>query len=265
MKAAWLTDIHLDFLDAPAVTHFAHQVRDASADIVLISGDIAQAPSIARHLSNLASEVMRPIYFVLGNHDFYHGSVVDVRMRVSALSAQSSGLHWLNDAGVVRLTPRTCLVGHDGWGDGSLGDFHGSRVRLNDFFLIEELAGLRRTELLARLNTLGDEAAEHFRCVLPEALEEAEHVVVLTHVPPFLESAWHDGRYCDVDWLPFFSCQAVGRVLAEFMGRHTTRRMTVLCGHTHGGGTSQILPNLVTVTGPAQYGRPVIQNLFEWT
>jgi hypothetical protein len=136
---------------------------------------------------------------------------------------------------------------------------------LNDFFLIEELAGLRRTELLARLNTLGDEAAEHFRCVLPEALEEAEHVVVLTHVPPFLESAWHDGRYCDADWLPFFSCQAVGRVLAEFMGRHTTRKMTVLCGHTHGGGISQILPNLVTITGPAQYGRPVIQNLFEWT
>ena len=265
MKAAWLTDIHLDFLDAAAVSRFARKVRDASPDIVLISGDIAQAPSIAEHLSNLASEVMRPIYFVLGNHDFYHGSVVDVRMRVRDLSAQSNGLHWMNDAGVVQLTPRTCLVGHDGWGDGRIGDFHSSAVRLNDFLLIEELVGLRREDLLPKLNHLGDEAAMHFRLLLPQALDEAEHVVVLTHVPPFLESAWYAGRYCDADWLPFFCCQAVGHVLAEFMGRHTTRRMTVLCGHTHGGGTSQILPNLVTVTGPAQYGGPVIQDLFEWT
>jgi predicted phosphohydrolase len=264
MKVAWLTDIHLEFLDTAGVSRFARKVREASPDVVLISGDIAQAPTIADHLANLAHEAMRPIYFVLGNHDFYHGSIVGVRTRVRNLSAQSNGLHWLNDAGVVRLTPRTCLVGHDGWGDGRLGDFHSSEVRLNDFLLIEELTGLHREDLLTRLHHLGDEAAEHFRRVLPEALEEAEHVVVLTHVPPFLESSWYDGRYCDADWLPFFSCQAVGNVLAEFMRRHMTRRMTVLCGHTHGGGTSQILANLVTVTGSAQYGRPVIQNLFEW-
>ena len=85
MKAAWLTDIHLEFLDAPAVSRFARKVRDASPDMVLISGDIAQAPSIAEHLSNLASEGMRPIYFLSGNHDFCHGSVVDARMRVSSL------------------------------------------------------------------------------------------------------------------------------------------------------------------------------------
>jgi 3',5'-cyclic-AMP phosphodiesterase len=37
------------------------------------------------------------------------------------------------------LTPNTALVGHDGWGDGRLGDLNWSGVILNDFLLIEEL------------------------------------------------------------------------------------------------------------------------------
>jgi len=264
MKAAWLTDIHLEFLDAVAVSRFARKLRDASPDVVLISGDIAQASSIAAHLSTLAREVTRPIYFVLGNHDFYHGSIADVRTRIGRLCGQSDSLHWLNKAGPVQLAPGTCLVGHDGWGDGRLGDFHGSRVCLNDFLLINELALHRREDLLPRINRLGDEAAEHFRRVLPEALTKADHVVVLTHVPPFVESSWYDGRPCDSEWLPFFACKAVGDVLSDFMRRYPTRRMTVLSGHTHGGGTAAILPNLTTVTGPAEYGNPVIQNVYDW-
>ncbi len=264
MKVAWLTDIHLEFLDAASVFRFARKLRDASPDVVLISGDIAQAPSITDHLSNLAREVMRPIYFTLGNHDFYHGSIRDVRTRVRNLSVQSNDLHWLNDAGVVRLTPGTCLVGHDGWGDGRLGDFHGSDVRLNDFVLIDELAGLRREDLLKVLHRLGDDAAKHFRSVLPEALDTAEHIVVVTHVPPFIEASRYDGGSSDPHWLPFFSCKAVGDVLFEVMSRNPTRRMTVLCGHTHGGGASKLLPNLVTVTGPAEYGSPMIQAIYDW-
>lgn len=264
MKAAWLTDVHLEFLDAAGVARFARVVRDAAPDVVLISGDIGQARSVAAYLEELGQVVAKPIYFVLGNHDFYHGSIADVRARVRSLCARSNGLHWLNDAGVVRLTPSTCLVGHDGWGDGRLGDFRGSGVYLNDFLLIGELTGLGREELLASLNRLGDEAAEHFRRVLPEALDAAGHVVVLTHVPPFVESSWHEGRPSDPDWLPFFSCKAVGDVLHEFMSEYPTRRMTVLCGHTHGGGIAQVLPNLVTVTGSAEYGSPVVQEVFDW-
>ena len=162
------------------------------------------------------------------------------------------------------LTPNTCLVGHDGWGDGRLGDYEHSLVQLNDFRLISELTGLSRSALLGRLNQLGDEAAAHIGSVLSGALQPAEHVVVLTHVPPFKEASWYNGQHCERDWLPFFSCQAVGDVLAGAMRNHPHKRMTVLCGHTHGGGSSEILPNLVTYTGPAEYGRPAIQKVFEW-
>lgn len=264
MKVAWLTDIHLEFLNKATRALFVRSLRDAAPDILLISGDIAQAPSLEEHLTYLAREVMRPIYFVLGNHDFYLGSIAEVRADVRKFTAQENGLHWLGAGGVVRLTNRTNLVGHDGWCDGRLGDYQHSGVRLNDFLLIDELSNLSKEALFETLNRLGDEAAAHFRRTLPEALETADHVVVVTHVPPFRESAWYNGRPCDPYWLPFFSCKAVGDVLSEFMQQYPNRRMTVLCGHTHGGGTSQILPNLTTVTGPAEYRSPVIQTIFDF-
>ncbi len=41
--------------------------------------------------------------------------------------------------------------------------------------------------------------------------------------------------------------------------------MPVLCGHTQGGGEVQMAENLRVVTGPAEYGRPEIQQVFEVT
>ncbi len=212
----------------------------------------------------MESSLQCPVYFVLGNHDFYHGSIADVRTSVSRLVSSSDRLRWLSISGVVKLTAKTCLIGHDGWGDGRHGDFHGSEVELNDFLLIQELSGLPKNDLLAKLQRLGDEAGSHFQALLPQALGMCDHIVVLTHVPPFLEAAWYDGLYCDDDWLPFFSCKAAGDVLKDTMLRCVHQRMTVLCGHTHGGGSSRISANLTSFTGPALYGHPRIQRLFEW-
>jgi predicted phosphohydrolase len=264
MKALWLTDIHLEFLDKATRERFARKLRDAAPDILLISGDISQAPSLEEHLTCLASEVKLPIYFVLGNHDFYRSSIAKVRANVQKFTAQVNGLHWLGGTGVVRLTQKTSLIGHDGWCDGRLGDYGHSGVRLNDFLLIDELSNLSKEALLKTLNRLGDEAAAHFRKALPAALESSEHVVVVTHVPPFRESAWYNGQPSDPFFLPFFSCKAVGDVLSEFMRQHPDRKMTVLCGHTHGGGTAQILPNLTILTGPAEYRSPIIQSIFDF-
>ena len=37
--------------------------------------------------------------------------------------------------------------------------------------------------------------------------------------------------------------------------------MTVLCGHTHSPGEAQVLPNLLVLTGGAEYGRPEVQRV----
>ena len=100
--------------------------------------------------------------------------------------------------------------------------------------------------------------------VLPLALAAHEHVVLLTHVPPFREACWHLGRTSDDDWLPFFTCHAVGEVIRDCLRQHPERRLTVLCGHTHSAGNCRPAENLEVFTGSAEYGSPIVQQVFTW-
>jgi 3',5'-cyclic AMP phosphodiesterase CpdA len=262
VKLAWLTDLHLDFLDRDQdVAAFRYQVAASGADAVLIGGDIAVATTLERTLVEIESCVKRPTYFVLGNHDFYGGSIDRVRSVARGLSRRSPWLRWLPDAGFVPLTDSTGLIGHDSWADGRLGSGSRSELMLNDFFCIEDFQGRTKRQWYEKLAALGDEAAAYFRTALPEALDRREQVVLLTHVPPFREACWHRGRISDDDGLALFACRAVGDVLLEVMRDRSDRRLTVLCGHTHSAGAAQILPNLEVRTGHATYGAPCIQDL----
>ena len=272
-RAVWLSDIHLNFVDSVALTRFAETIDRERADSVLISGDIAQATSLSEYLTFLDRNISAPIYFVLGNHDFYRGSVRGVRKAVSSITANSSRLTYLSNAGLIRLTEKTALIGHDGWADGCLGNFVGSEVILNDYVLIEDFASktpqegdlplLPKADRLSIMQSLAAQAADHFARYLPEALELCEYVVVVTHVPPFREACWYDGKVSNPDYLPHFSCKAVGDVLLEVMGKHPHKQMTVLCGHTHGEGEKLIRPNLRVLTAGALYTEPEIQRILD--
>lgn len=263
MRAVWCNDIHLDFLGPEEVDRFIRSVADESPDAVLVGGDISTAKQITDHLRRMEELIDAPILFVLGNHDYYHGSIQEVRRQVGDLCARSQRLRWLNEIGVYPLSSETALVGHDGWGDAREGNYQESPIELSDFFLIDELVGLQRADLVKVLRALGDESAGHFRAVLPQALATHRKVVVLTHVPPFREATWYDGEISNDDWLPFFCAKAAGDTLKEIMGAHPGRELTVYCGHTHGEGEAEILPNLRVVTGGARYGKPGLQRVLD--
>lgn len=262
-RLAWITDIHLNFVQPSRVESFLQSLSETAVDAVLLSGDIGEANDVVLHLANLTNRLDCPIYFVLGNHDFYRGTMAGVRQKVRALCSACPTLVWLPDAGVVPLSDRSALVGHDGWGDGRLGDYYGSPVVLNDWRFIGDFIDLDAAQRLRRLKALGDEAAASLAILLPSALQQFSNIVVLTHVPPFREACWHEGRISNDYWLPHFTCKALGDVLAKAMAAHPDRQMTVLCGHTHGAGEAWILPNLRVLTGGAVYGQPVIQQVLE--
>ncbi len=260
-RLAWATDIHFEFASVDQIVAFCQTVIAAEPDGLLITGDIGQAQSIERYLHALDKALPMPVYFVLGNHDFYNGSIADVRAAISALTASSAHLRWMPEAGVVQVGGETGLVGHDGWADGRCGDYAASHVMLNDYRLIRELTGLSAPERLSVLNALGDEAAAYLQRVLPEALARYPRVIVLTHVPPFPEASWYQGRISDPGWLPHFCSHAVGDALLGAAEAHPDRELLVLCGHTHGGAGVQIRPNLRVVVGAAEYGQPVMQDV----
>lgn len=262
-RLAWATDIHLDFATDEATAGFCASVAQASGDALLITGDIGEGSSVAGYLAALTARIQVPICFVLGNHDFYGARIRDVRAAVTKLSEANSRLHYLPASGAVALTATTALVGCDGWGDAQLGKGSASSLDIQDHYLIRDLAALPRSERFARQRALGAAEAELVRKVLPEAVEQNDHVIFATHVPPFREACWHQGRISDDDWLPHFTCKAVGDALLEIMRANPTRELTVLCGHTHGAGEVQVLPNLFVRTGGARYGKPALQGVIE--
>jgi predicted MPP superfamily phosphohydrolase len=260
-QLAWATDIHLNFLTREQVEAFCRSIVESEAEALLISGDIAESHNVEPYLRIMELLIQRPIYFVLGNHDYYRGSIAGVRAAMEALTARSPFLRWLPAAGVVELTAQTAIIGHDGWADGRFGDYERSPVMLNDYVLIKELAGLDARARLERLHALGDEAASYLDATLRRALERFANVLLVTHVPPFKEACLYQGRESGDDWLPHFSSAAVGRALLPIMSEHPARKLTVLCGHTHDAGRVLMLPNLEVLTGGARYGSPELQQM----
>lgn len=273
MRLAWATDIHLNFVDEAEARRLCEAARGCAG--LVLTGDIAEADDVERWLCFLQAELGAPVWFVLGNHDFYQGSISAVRARAQALCERQPDLYWMQPAGVVPLTPRTGMVGVDGWGDGVNGDYFGEPgVMLNDFIRIQELREaamgdpppgkvINKVALRRRLMALGEEAAAALEPPLHEALVRFEQVLVLTHVPPFTEACWHEGRISDPAWLPHFTCAAVGRVLRAAAERWPARRIQVLCGHTHGEGVAQLRDNLIVRTGGAEYRRPRLAGVVE--
>ena len=262
MKIIWTNDIHLEFLSDQQLNRFLNSMN-CGADAILIAGDIAQARSLQKYLTQMSSIVTAPVYFVLGNHDFYKGSIRETKTDLKQFLQLTPNLHWLSESGVIKLTDKTALVGHEGWADGRFGHYDYSSVELNDFHLIRELKGLNKAMRLYHMQRLAEESAEHFNKVVPEALEVADHVIVVTHIPPWSSAAWYAGRHSDMEYLPFFSSQIAGQTLMGYMEKNPEKRMTVLCGHTHGGGESQILPNLLCLTGESEYNLPRLQEPIE--
>ncbi|QDV33475.1 metallophosphoesterase family protein [Tautonia plasticadhaerens] len=263
MRLAWATDIHLNFVDRETAGRFCEEVEGSGADRLVISGDIAESFDLGETLGFLADRLPCPIDFVLGNHDYYGSRIADIRAAMAEVTRRITPLNWLPESGVLSICPEVALLGHDGWGDARLGDFAGSTIRLNDYRLIGELSGLDRMSLARVLRSLGDEAASFARRALPHALQRHRSAIFATHVPPFRESCVFKGRVANDEWAPHFSCGSLGDALVEVMTRSPDRRLLVLCGHVHNPAVARILPNLVAMTGGAEYRRPEVCRVFD--
>ena len=298
MKLAWTSDLHLVFLKPSSnatetgLLTWLERLARQSFDALAISGDISEAPHLHRHLELLESYVQRPIYFVLGNHDYYRSSIKEVLPALSGFLSGTTYLHCLDLMEFVELTPDTALMGHGCWGDGGYGDFFSSRVMLNDWKVIEELRKWRRgpwrlacmprcgachQEILKRpvvpedldresmaqqLRILGQRAADHIRSVLPKALEARPNVVLLTHAPPFAPRSVRTKISWDW-WAPHAGCKAAGDAIEEIMDGFPQCQLLILSGHVHSASCIQITRNIEQRTAAAQYGEPKIEEVIE--
>lgn len=267
MRLAWATDVHLEFAEEAMRSIFAKEIVNQQADALLLTGDIANAKLIERLLKELQGRIGIPIYFNMGNHDFYGGHISLRRQWAEEITKSDVPLFWVEGMEPVELANDVCLVGVDGWGDGQLGSPYSSDVLLNDWDLIKEFlkadALYNREARMKLLRRYGNRAGDTIRARLKEALPRFKHLLLMTHVPPWKEATWHEGAHSDDAWLPWFSCKAVGDVIVDEVGKHPDRVMTVICGHTHGRGYSKINKQIDVYTGGARYRSPKVQCTFD--
>lgn len=259
MTLAWMTDIHLNFLDASGIAELCERVAATSAEGVIVSGDISEAHELAGHLELLAAHLARPVYFVIGNHDAYRGSIAGAKATATRVAASSQWLRYLPVSGVIPIDGDTGLLGVDGWADARLGDWAGSRMMLNDYLLIDELRGHTHAQLATTLQAISDAETALARPLVRSALDRFGRVVFVTHVPPFEGAAWHEGKVSNAEGLPHFSSRSMGEMLLEEIDARSDRELLVLCGHTHGAGVYRPRSNVEVRTGGADYGAPEVQ------
>ncbi len=266
IKLAWLTDIHLNFLTLQERRCFYQTIIDSNADAVLISGDIAEAPSVKELLLEMEHALNKPIYFVLGNHDYYRGTIESVRLDMAHLTKITQGLKWLSVSGVQKLSEDVLLVGTDGFADGRYGDYENSPVSLNDSRLIADFFQaklLSRSHLLTKMQQYADEDARQLLRDIEMGIEKhsPKKMMVLTHVPPFPELCLYEGKQSDDNYLPYFASKAIGDVLLTVAQNYPFIEFVTLCGHTHHYAERQMLENLRVTVGAAEYYQPSIQDI----
>ena len=256
MELGWITDPHFDFIKHQNIVAFAKHINNLKMDAVVITGDISNGRDLSRNLRTFAGFYRNPIYFLCGNHDYYYSSLALTTEVIHECCSEFSNLIFLDEAGVIELTGDTALVGNSGFFDCKAGDPN-SEFQMSDFTLNMVLKrskiGIRNT-----CREIAESMAPVARLALKNAANLYKNVYFATHVPPFTESCWYQGKPSEPYALPWFTNLTFGMMLTDVAEAYPDVNFTVLCGHTHGAGEYQHLPNLKVYTGAAEYEYPAI-------
>jgi len=275
---AWCTDLHLDHLgdNDAALIDFAQRLVANEPQGVMITGDISNANKLIYHLSVIERVVQRPVYYTLGNHDYYGSDIETVRKQMKEISNMSQYLKYMPTMQYLALTPVTALVGHDGWYDAMLGDAKGSRFMMSDWSMIRDFVqhsggrrglqtglGFNRGAVIKQAQALAMEGVLHVQASIKSAVRYHRSVIVLTHFPPFAEAHIYQGAVGNAEAMPWYTSKLMGNMLLDAAKVYPNVNFTVLCGHTHGAATFQAARNLICRVGAAEYGHPELQSLVE--
>ena len=149
----WLTDLHLDMVEDKELQVFYRSLKNHPSKGIFITGDIADGENFPKFLEEIQAISKKPLYFVLGNHDYYGNTLQDTFKKASLLSKANKEIHFLPDASC--LLDDFALIGINNFNDGEGHDFEKSEIWLRDYNEIEDFKVLSPKDLKDKLTTLG--------------------------------------------------------------------------------------------------------------
>jgi predicted MPP superfamily phosphohydrolase len=254
----WLTDIHIDYKNDEVVEKFFEEIALIDSKGICITGDIAENGQSINFINKLSENVQKPIYFVLGNHDFYGSNIESFQQQVNSTFQKNENVFYLSAHQAIPISDNTALIGIDNWYDFSVGDYFSSEIKLKDFKEIKNLIPLDKSELYSFMQNYSKVNVELIEKKLIDAFAKFTKVILLIHVPPFQEACFYKNQIADDFWAPFFVHGELGGFLKKFMEENHNKSLTVLSGHTHNTAEYKPLPNLFIKVGSCP------KESFEW-
>ena len=265
-KICHLTDTHLNFIDDIESWWADILLANNDCDCFLFTGDVSTSSNI-QYVLDIFESTSKPVYYVLGNHDYYSTSIETLRDDIG--KRKPSNVTFLTQSNPIVLSPTSILIGDDGWYDGRNGTYWASNESLNDFRYIKEFKGHGKQARLMIMQRYADRSANRISELIKKAIvdhPQMNDLYIATHVPPFANAAWYMGKKSNNDFLPFFSNFCVGSSIEssskEF--RESGKNVWVYCGHTHCFGVTSPAENLNVITSGAQYYKPKVSNIINY-
>lgn len=256
------SDTHFNFTLPWTAPNFIHRLLDNHPSGLILTGDIACGLTIIRILELLAKKLQPlPIYFVLGNHDFYATSFANITRAVNILSQKYSNLHWMNVREHMELGEGVGIIGEDGWYDGRLGN-PDYLVYNFDWIMINEFRGFKSFEEKHQYSqALADASTATLQSKLEVALERYQTVYILTHMPPWAETTRAVGTEMEAFWLPYNVNSQMGKMIEAVMQGRNDKKVVVLAGHTHVPVVVHVSHNIECIVQGGKYlGAPTEHN-----
>lgn len=186
MKLQLISDVHLEF------DNFKVDELEKTGDVLIVAGDLGAVKSHAKEMYRFLQDAgwtYDHVIYVLGNHEYYNGTLRKTRDIIANWQTDIENLHvlmqWDNAARKVDIDGYT-FVGDTMWTDLS-NPMDALRVQdmMSDYFVIRndfESYGYKNPRLTARDTNLEHQAFRYFLETLE--FEDPQKTVVVTHHSP---------------------------------------------------------------------------------
>lgn len=151
LRIGLISDLHLEFYQDPwrVLDKVVDSADFLEVDWICIAGDLGYSPVVPKFLAYLSGKTDCEIFYVPGNHEFYHGHISDID---NLMKQDLPGtVHLLQRDFHYDLKHDVLIAGSCGWIDGSFKEIYNHpvdkffRSRYNDFTQIKGFKKLART------------------------------------------------------------------------------------------------------------------------
>lgn len=250
-----MSDIHMDHIDdfskevGYLIPHYNREIP------ILLTGDVSIARDFRRHISEFAEIFTGPIYIVLGNHDYWGSSYIQMNAFVRDISVKN--IHFCADQS-YQIVDRTAIVMSNNWYSAKDADVYDRFTTMNDWNHVHDFArygitgdirdAIGAARMIAQRNADGVRPVFSKVCKRIEA-GEVDRVVVMCHFPPFQEMMSQFDSHT-----PYYYDHYMGEEVSWYANAYSDIPFTVVSGHTH-MWKSYFKNNISAFVAPANYGQ----------